>query len=142
VSFGLLPAGCGAESSGDDAGGPSLCLEHQRYRQGMRARSDGGFSVAIAGAEPSTPVAGQNRWRIEVTDRSGAPVADAAVTATLWMPAHSHPAPEPVVTPLGSGSYELHAVNFIMPGLWQVTIGVHPVTGEADRAVFELCVEG
>ncbi len=138
----LIGGGCSAEQSGDGAANPTSCPEHQRYRQGMRAGTESGASVAIVSAEPSPPAAGLNEWRIEITDNSGVPVSDASVIATTWMPAHSHPAPEPVVTSLGSGTYDLSAVNFIMPGLWQVTIGVQSSAHEMDRALFELCVEG
>lgn len=53
--------------------------------------------------------------------RDGAPVADAQVTVSLWMPEHGHGAPAPTATNEGGGEYHL-IPTFTMAGLWEVTI--------------------
>lgn len=54
--------------------------------------------------------------------RGSQAVEGATVTVALWMPAHGHGAPAPTVTERGGGDYRAQAVNFTMPGAWDVTV--------------------
>ena len=53
--------------------------------------------------------------------RDGAPVSDAQVTVSLWMPEHGHGAAAPTATNEGGGEYHI-IPTFTMAGLWEVTI--------------------
>lgn len=73
--------------------------------------------------DPDPPHVGPHVLHLTLTDASGAPAEDAEVTATTWMPAHGHGAPDdPVVSPEGGGAFRIEPVDFFMPGRWEVRI--------------------
>jgi hypothetical protein len=69
--------------------------------------------------------------------RDGAPVSDAQVTVSLWMPEHGHGAPAPTATNEGGGEYHL-IPTFTMAGLWEVTI---TATHGGDRVMTMLSLD-
>jgi len=62
------------------------------------------------------------------------------------MPEHSHGASTyPAVADQGDGTFVVSAINFFMPGYWELTLNLlPPATGDggapADEVVLPLCV--
>ena len=100
------------------------------------------LDFAVVSTTPAPPARGDNTWVVQVNAiASAAPVAGATVTATPFMPDHSHGTPikvNVVATPT-AGQYQLSPINLWMPGYWEITI--HAAQGAADdSAVFKLCL--
>lgn len=78
------------------------------------------------GSEPNPPHKGTNMFRVKLTNRSGAPISDAHVTVTFFMPAMPAMGMSAMRTTLtltdrGSGVYE-GTGQLGSGGTWQVTI--------------------
>jgi hypothetical protein len=78
--------------------------------------------------QPDPPRTGESTFEVTVKDSAGMPVADAEVTATLFMPAMptmNMPAMRSATTlaPVGSGVYR-GAGQVLMGGRWDVTVNV------------------
>lgn len=134
---GTLLVACG---SSDDAGKPdSQC---DTYSEGLTKKSDAGLvSVVLESSTPAPPARANNDWMVRVLDATGAPISDAEVTVTPYMPKHGHgTSVKAVVTRMGDGLYELDPVNFVMAGVWEVTIDVKLADGQTDKALFTLCI--
>lgn len=98
------------------------------YDQGDGQRI-GDLKISLTTA-PSPPKVGQNTLRIEVRDRSGAPVTEAQATFYTFdvPPAYQIPQEYPVIEvagkPAGDGVYTAE-VNLKKPGLWKVAAKIH-----------------
>jgi hypothetical protein len=83
---------------------------------------DAGPDLAVSLHFSSAPLHRlDNVLEVSVAGRDGGAVPGAQVVVSLWMPAHGHGAPAPVLTELGGGAYRAGTVNFTMAGDWQVT---------------------
>ncbi len=107
----------------------------------MKTGERGAVSFQLVSASPSPPRRPDNTW-IMALQAGGAPLADAMVGVTLFMPDHNHGTQvKPVITPTGSpGTYKFDPLNLWMPGLWELTFEATPAGGAKDRAVFRVCV--
>ena len=104
---------------------------------------DGAVKVSVASVDPEVPARGNNHWEVVVTDRAGAPLVDASISVQPFMPDHGHGSPSPaVVESLGEGRYRLSPLNFSMPGLWEVRLGVTPAGGAKSMVTLGACVTG
>lgn len=145
LAFSLLALGC----SGDDGGGggsggstsPS-CAEADVYSPGLtKTGAQGKVTVTLEAAQPEPPARGNNDWTVKVSEAGGAPLSDAALVVTPFMPQHGHGTSVVAqVTPLGAGRYRIAPVNFTMPGKWETTFGVSPAAGPADEVKFTFCI--
>jgi RND family efflux transporter MFP subunit len=78
--------------------------------------------------QPDPPRTGESTFNVTVKDSSGKPVADAEVTATLFMPempTMNMPAmrSETTLSPMGNGNYR-GTGQVVMTGRWDVTVNV------------------
>lgn len=141
----LVAAGCsdGSESGGSGGQGGSSCTGDTFSAGLQKSGKAGKLTVTLESADPAPPQKGDNRWTIRVTDPAGAPISDASVAVTPFMPEHGHgTSVQAVVTPKGDGRYELFPVNFLMPGKWEITLDVGLPGGQGDSVVYAFCVEG
>ena len=102
-------------------------------RLGVEAR----LQVRIEDAVPAPPQRGLNDWRIQVTDREGAPQTGCSIRVGLFMPAHGHTSTTVPRVSAGDppGTYQLDDLNLHMPGTWEVTLD--PTCGEVtDQMLF------
>lgn len=128
----------GDDGSGGSGGGGSC----ETFTAGLTQLGDeGAVSVVLESSLPAPPSRGNNDWTIQLLDTSSAPISDATVTITPYMPKHGHGSSVPaVITALGDGRYELNPVNFPMSGVWEVTVDVTLAGGGTDKTMFTLCV--
>lgn len=104
--------------------------------------SAGLYQFAIVAADPAPPDKGNNSWTLAVTDAGGAPVTDATVIVTPFMPEHNHGTnPETVATTASDGQYLTEPFNLFMGGVWELTLSAAGSLG-SDAAVFSFCIEG
>lgn len=142
----LLGAGCGNGNGGNaDMAGGSTCAAETRadvYKAGLqRASTNKLYNVTLVSSTPAPPIKGDNTLLVTLTDGSNA-VDGATIAVNLVMPDHGHGTPiKVVVTPMGSGQYQLAPLNLFMSGLWRVEINVTTQKG-VDQAVFQFCIEG
>lgn len=124
------------EDKGNTGGG---C---ETFSAGLTQLGDQGVvSVVIESSMPAPPERGNNDWTIQLLDANGAPISDATVGITPFMPKHGHGSSvKAAITPLGDGRYDLNPVNFSMAGVWEVTIDVELAGGATDQTMFELCI--
>ncbi len=137
--------GSGGSSGGGGSGGMvAECTGTETFSAGIEKTGDNGtVKVTIESGDPAPPQVGNNTWMLMITDASGAPINDATVSVTPFMPVHGHGTPvTAVITPKGGGSYEADKVNFVMPGPWEITIDVSLTGGGSDSVMFPFCVEG
>jgi hypothetical protein len=100
------------------------------------------YQIALVEGDPAPPARGTNTWVIKVLDASGKPVSNPMLTVKPFMPDHGHGTQvEAVIKQQEDGSYSVTPLYLFMPGLWQVTFGVHTATGD-DSVVFSFCIEG
>lgn len=93
-------------------------LSNQKSEKGV-------FSAAFV-PDPDPPTTGTNALGIALADANGKPVNQASIEIEPWMPGHGHGTPTvPVVEALGDGKYRAEKIDFMMPGLWELTVGVH-----------------
>ncbi len=107
-----------------------------------RATENGLFQVSIEPAIDPLPLNQMHGWILSVTDSSGNPVDNAAITVDGGMPAHNHGMPTvPQVTEnLGDGRYQVEGVQFQMPGHWVVTFNI--VSGaQSDTVTYNLMLQ-
>lgn len=98
------------------------------------------LTFTIMSGDPAPPIRGDNAWVVEIT-AAGAPVTNASIAVTPFMPAHGHGAGKPaVVQPMPDpGQYELSPINLWMPGVWETTIDVTSASGN-DQVTFKFCI--
>lgn len=88
------------------------------------AEAHGGvFTVKLEAATPDPPIRGdRNAWQFSLLE-AGSPMTGCGFAVEPTMPAHGHGTnPNPTVTELGDGRYEMRPLNFIMPGEWHIAI--------------------
>ncbi|HWO21717.1 MAG TPA: FixH family protein [Kofleriaceae bacterium] len=143
--------GACSDDHGDDDDGTSYnCLEETRADEFVlgltKPGEQGVYEFKLLSADPAPPARGDNLWQLEVSTIAApvAPVSDATLRVTPFMPDHSHGSGKTVlVTPMTAGQYQLEPVNLWMPGLWEVTIQAEAAqTGgtQRDRVVFRFCL--
>lgn len=92
--------------------------------------SEKGAFLATFSPEPNPPKTGENALAISLVDAEGAAVTGAVLEVEPWMPAHGHgTSHEPVVSELGGGEYRADELDYMMPGYWELRIGV--IAGES-----------
>lgn len=105
-----------------------------------KATATGLYDVQFVDAVPSPPARGDNTWTIQInTKASAAPLENADLFVTPYMPDHGHTSPieVDVISMPTAGQYELSPVNLWMPGLWETTIQVN---GDTETIKFSFCV--
>jgi Cu(I)/Ag(I) efflux system membrane fusion protein len=95
--------------------------------------------------QPDPPKTGDSTFEVTVKDASGKPLADADVTATLFMPAMptmNMPAmrSETKLAPAGNGTYRGTA-QVVMTGRWDVTVSVSKGGQRLGTGQFALTVK-
>ena len=111
---------------------------------GLQRTGDAGvLAFQLVSLAPAPPARGDNDWVMAITATGGAPITDATIYATPFMPKHQHGTPIDVaITALPiAGQYALSPVNLWMPGLWETTIEVSSPAG-TDSVVFRACIPG
>lgn len=166
----LLAAACGDDTSDpsgnggtgnidgaatvQDAGTPSPSGEPKTvpcpadlpaFGPGLTATSDNSLIMAkLVSADPTVPHKYENQWVVDFMDAQGNPVADIQVdSAETYMPVHQHNGgfpPESMVLTDPPGRVQFDAVNFTMPGPWEVRFQVSSAAVGTDRVVFNVCV--
>lgn len=149
ASLGLSVA-C-SSSNGEDStssgGTPTSCDQDNRkdvYAPGL-SKQAAAFTVRVLDATPAPPAKGTNAMTIQIVDPSGAPIDNATILVTPYMPDHAHgSALEPVVTPAGSeGKYAVTSLYYPMAGLWRITFSVTlPGASTAQDVAFQFCLDG
>ena len=108
--------------------------------------TSGVYDFKLMSADPAPPARGNNTWVVQVNSMNagvvGAPVDNATIKVTPFMPAHQHGAGVPVtITPMTEpGQYELGTVNLWMQGVWETTIRA-TVDTTTDSTVYKFCVD-
>lgn len=98
-------------------------------------------TLTVTAATPLPPTSGENEWTLTVSDATGTPLDDCALTATTAMPDHGHGGPVPTVTSTGDGSHVLQ-VSFTMGGYWEIDASLScPATQTADNVLITVCAE-
>lgn len=147
LGFSLALVACGGEGSGGgvDADEAVNCaaLEADQFVVGFQKTGENGvLDFRIMSATPAPPARNDNAWNVQVNALAGgAPVEDAAITVTPFMPAHGHGAGKNVLVEPGAeaGRYELSPINLWMPGVWETTVNVVSPAGN-DKVVFKFCI--
>jgi hypothetical protein len=91
-------------------------------------------------SSPNPPAEGDIQLETFVTDREGAPVADASVSYDIDMTNMSHGLYVVDAAALGEGHYD-GRVHLLMPGPWRVIVTIENPGNEAVRLRFEFRVE-
>lgn len=138
LSLGACSGGDGDDGTGGSGGGGSC----ETFSAGLTQLGDAGtVSVVLESSSPAPPARGNNDWTIQLLDTTGAPISDATVGVTPYMPKHGHGSSvKAVITPLGDGRYQLNPVNFSMAGVWEVTVDVKLAGGGTDKTMFTICI--
>ena len=76
-------------------------------------------------------------WVVQVMDKDGHPVADAAIAVSGGMPEHDHglPTAPRATAQLGDGRYLIEGMKFHMGGAWEVVLHVKSGTGEDSLSI-------
>lgn len=122
---------------------PGECLDdYDDFEPGMTKRAEpAGVAVELLSAEPSPPVVrDDNAWTLKLSDERGAPLLEAELRVSPYMPKHQHGSAEVIVEELGAGRYRLSPIELVMPGVWQIPIRVTPPGGEPSETEFRLCI--
>lgn len=146
--FVALTSACSSSSSSGNqaAPAPSLCATDSRaqtYSAGMEQKgAAGALSVKLQSIDPNPVIKGNNDWKIQVVDASGAPVSDATITVKPFMPDHGHGSSITPQVAAGAdpGTYDVSLLNLFMPGIWTVTFDVTTQDNVTDSSVFTFCV--
>ncbi len=102
------------------------------------------LDVRLMTALPAPPARGDNAWVIHVNTVAGAaPVTNATIQVTPFMPKHQHSTPVDVKVEAmpSAGEYKLSPVNMWMPGVWETTIEMTSSSG-TDSVVYRFCIPG
>jgi len=152
VPFLALPLGCGSPSAGTDDTSTAVevevgCSTDPRGLSPLVGASvaslDGTVRVTVESVDPSVPVRGNNFWVVQVADAAGTPLEGATISIQPFMPDHGHGSPSPAsAESLAGGRYKLSPLNFSMPGLWEVRLGITPAGGAKATVTLGACVIG
>lgn len=147
-----LAACSGDHGSGDDEEPVNCALETtaDQFVVGLeKTGANGMLDFQLMSATPAPPARGDNEWILQVRSMNngvvGAPISNATIYVTPFMPKHGHSSPvDAVVTPMPTvGEYKLSPVNLWMPGLWETTIEVDATpSSSADNVVYRFCLPG
>ncbi len=140
------PSGGGADAGPVDSGVAVTCQNDGRvdtYVANLsKASPSGAVKVTLVSSDPGPPGRGTNAWVLKVTDGAGAPISNAALAVTPFMPDHGHgTSVKPTITAGPDGRYDIVNVYLFMPGVWRVTVAV-PGAGGTETATFFFCVAG
>lgn len=139
----LLGFSCSSESPadpGNDAGENCENRADTFFAGIAKSSADGAIRVEIASADPAPPtIAGKNLWTIKLT-KDGAPLPGATIAGSTFMRDHGHPGNSALSTDLGSGTYELGPFQLRMPGLWEITLEVTPMSEPTRTVIFNFCL--
>lgn len=143
---GSVLGGCSGEST--DSEGSSPCdgsaATVDGYVAGLAKPGKAGtMTFTLKDALPAPPGRGTNRWVVALGDSAGAPLAGATFTSVKpWMPDHGHGSgSKPTVTVDASGEATIEALEFVMPGVWTVTLAAEQGASQ-DEATFGFCIDG
>jgi hypothetical protein len=104
---------------------------------------DGVLDFRLMTAEPAPPGFNNNTWVIQVSSRpAGAPVTNATITVTPFMPDHQHGTAikAKVEAMPTAGQYRLSPLNLWMPGYWETTIDVR-ADAVHDSVIYKFCIQ-
>lgn len=142
----------GACSSPDPAPGPSggtggmtsAGCEAEPVVAGVSLTSTQGYKFELTSLEPERPIQTStmpgNRWVVHITDAAGAPVTEASLKITTYMPLHDHPGTEAIGLEQADGDYSVDNLYFTMPGLWNVTFSLALPSGDRQSVVLKVCL--
>jgi len=118
----------------------SDCASAEDFVVGLQKSTPAGVVVTLIDATPAPPYRGVNAWTIGLTDSGAAPIPDATLTVTPWMPLHNHGLVPPDYTGTGNaaGVYIVAPFELTMPGQWEFTVDA----GDGDSVKYIFCVEG
>ena len=143
VPMTLGATACGTEhGTGDDTEEVNCAMENADTFTAGLEKQGAVFDVKLMVANPAPPNRGDNDWTIHVNMLSGAaPVSNATIQVTPFMPKHQHGTPVDVeITPgTTAGEYLLKRVNLWMPGVWETTIELTSPAG-TDAVVYKFCI--
>lgn len=137
-------AACGGDDESHDPAARGCAADTRKdlYTAGM-TKPAGGLAVKLLEATPGPLIKGTNALKLEVRDEAGAPIDNATLKVTPFMPDHGHgSAVPPVVTAAGAGVYDVAKVYLSMAGLWQLKISVERPGAGTQEAVFQFCLDG
>jgi hypothetical protein len=142
------PGGDDGGGAGGDDGGLVTCQSDPRvdtYVANLtKASTSGALKVTLVSSDPAPPAKGSNTWIIRAADGSGAPMTNAPLTVTPFMPDHGHGSSVvATITPQADGSYNVAPLYLFMPGVWRITFTL-PATdaGAAQSVDFFFCISG
>jgi len=98
---------------------PSATFPAEPY---MTVTTDSGTLHVAVRTSPQPPEVGNDDVELTVTDASGNPRDELAVSVKPWMPAMNHGTSETTITPEGGGKYLVTNVYLYMSGVWQLQI--------------------
>lgn len=145
VGVSWLAAACTDAKVADDPGGDVVCsavTDDDEFAIGLvKHGTSGTLDFTIMTGNPAPPIRGDNSWVVQVTTAAGAPVANASIVVTPFMPLHNHGAGKSVVVQAmpDAGQYQLSPVNLWMPGVWETTVQATSASGN-DAVVFKFCI--
>ncbi len=147
VALVLGVVACGTDPGDGDDPDCSLVTDVDTFVVGLeKAGGNGTYNFSLMSATPAPPARGDNTWLLQVNALAagvvGAPIDNAQIKVTPFMPSHQHGTGVPaVITPMPeAGQYELSPVNLWMPGVWETTIRA-TVDTSTDSAVFKFCID-
>jgi hypothetical protein len=85
--------------------------------------SDQGITVALQSSMPQIPERGNNQWVVHVLDDTQTPISGCQIVLKPFMTEHMHGGTDVTATE-GNVAYSFEAINFFMPGLWEVTFDI------------------
>jgi hypothetical protein len=147
-SFALVACGADDGSMGDDDETVNCATETRddTFVVGIeKVGEQGKLNFKILSADPAPPARNDNAWVVQINAMTsgviGAPVTDATMSVTPFMPDHQHGAGKTVIiTNLpDAGQYNLSPINLWMPGLWETTINATSASGN-DQVTFRFCI--
>jgi len=119
---------------------------YDSYVAGITKTGDNDLlSMRLVDAIPAPPNRGDNAWTVQLLDAtSDAPASDVTmVDVTPFMPDHGHgPSTFPTHQCDGDGLCNVADIDFMMPGVWEVTFELLTADSQTDRVVFAFCIEG
>ena len=124
------------------------------FSAGMEVMGEMGLAkIQLLDASPAPPIRDYNDWQLVVMDASGAPLPDADLSITPWMPDHGHGSPNQATALIRAaepGAWDLQDLDLFMPGYWEVHFDVElPNTDEGEtggellteRITYGFCVD-
>jgi hypothetical protein len=85
--------------------------------------SDQGITVALQSSMPQIPERGNNQWVVHVLDETQTPISGCQIVLKPFMTEHMHGGTNVTATE-GNVAYLFEAINFFMPGLWEITFDI------------------